>query len=104
MRRLIIVAAILIGFVGSSEARRGCCSWHGGVAGCDERTGRLVCRDGTYSPTCTCAVVEPTTDISSVGPIRMASNQAGHDTSECLAIGDEDNSKTEIQMEAKNNS
>jgi len=36
-------------------ARRGCCSWHGGVCGCDTRVGRQVCCDGTYSPTCTCA-------------------------------------------------
>lgn len=36
-----------------SEARRGCCSWHGGVCGCDETTGRVICCDGTLSPTCT---------------------------------------------------
>ena len=33
-------------------ARRGCCSWHGGVCGC--ANGRVVCCDGTYSPSCTC--------------------------------------------------
>lgn len=34
-------------------ARRGCCSWHGGVAGgC--RNGKLICNDGTTSPSCTC--------------------------------------------------
>jgi hypothetical protein len=33
-------------------ARRGCCSWHGGV--CDCIGGRVVCCDGTFSPTCTC--------------------------------------------------
>jgi hypothetical protein len=32
--------------------QRGCCSWHGGVCGCDG--GRKVCCDGTYSPSCTC--------------------------------------------------
>ena len=32
--------------------RRGCCSWHGGVSGCS--SGRVVCSDGTYSPSCTC--------------------------------------------------
>lgn len=37
-----------------SSARRGCCSWHGGVAGCSAN-GRQICRDGTLSPTCTCA-------------------------------------------------
>jgi len=32
--------------------RRGCCSWHGGVDGCSG--GRVVCSDGTLSPSCTC--------------------------------------------------
>ena len=32
--------------------RRGCCSWHGGVCGCSDS--RVVCCDGSYSPTCTC--------------------------------------------------
>lgn len=34
-------------------ARRGCCSHHGGVCGCDEATRRVICCDGTVSPTCT---------------------------------------------------
>jgi len=37
---------------GIEVQRRGCCSWHGGVAGCS--SGRIVCSDGTYSPSCTC--------------------------------------------------
>lgn len=32
--------------------RRGCCSWHGGVCGCS--SGRAVCCDGSYSPSCGC--------------------------------------------------
>jgi hypothetical protein len=36
------------------EARRGCCSWHDGVCGCDRNVGRLICCDGTYSPSCGC--------------------------------------------------
>lgn len=32
--------------------KRGCCSWHGGVCGCSN--GRVLCCDGTLSPTCTC--------------------------------------------------
>lgn len=32
--------------------RRGCCSWHSGVCGCSD--GRVVCCDGSYSPSCTC--------------------------------------------------
>lgn len=35
------------------EAKRGCCSHHGGVAYCGS-IGRYVCNDGSYSPTCTC--------------------------------------------------
>ena len=33
-------------------ARSGCCSWHGGV--CDCVLGRVVCCDGTISPSCLC--------------------------------------------------
>lgn len=36
------------------QARRGCCSWHDGVCGCDSNVGRLICCDGTYSPSCGC--------------------------------------------------
>jgi hypothetical protein len=35
------------------DARSGCCSWHGGVCGCDHSTGRVICCDGTLSPSCT---------------------------------------------------
>lgn len=34
--------------------QRGCCSWHGGVCGCDYNTGKVKCCDGTLSPTCRC--------------------------------------------------
>jgi hypothetical protein len=34
------------------ERGRGCCSWHGGVCGCIN--GRVLCCDGTLSPTCRC--------------------------------------------------
>lgn len=34
-------------------AQRGCCSHHGGVAGCSS-SGRQICADGTLSPSCTC--------------------------------------------------
>ncbi len=33
-------------------AQQGCCSWHGGVCGCN--WGRVVCCDGRLSPTCLC--------------------------------------------------
>jgi len=32
--------------------KRGCCSWHGGVCGCEN--GRAKCCDGTLSPSCGC--------------------------------------------------
>ncbi|HHT9146901.1 MAG: hypothetical protein Q7J31_15660 [Syntrophales bacterium] len=32
--------------------RSGCCSWHGGVCGC--QNGRALCCDGTLSPSCGC--------------------------------------------------
>ncbi len=38
-------------------AKRGCCSWHQGVCGCSNS--RVVCCDGTYSPTCTCNKDDP---------------------------------------------
>ena len=34
-------------------AGRGCCSWHGGMSG-ECYNGRVVCNDGTLSPSCTC--------------------------------------------------
>lgn len=33
-------------------AQSGCCSWHGGVCGCNG--GRATCCDGTLSPSCGC--------------------------------------------------
>lgn len=36
------------------EFTRGCCSHHRGVSYCDSSVGRLVCNDGTYSPSCGC--------------------------------------------------
>ena len=36
----------------TEAGQRGCCSWHGGVCGCED--GRAKCCDGTLSPTCGC--------------------------------------------------
>jgi len=41
-------------FGGVQDARSGCCSHHGGVAGCDSATGHQACNDGSDSPTCGC--------------------------------------------------
>jgi hypothetical protein len=51
---ILLCISILFLLKSTGEARRECCSWHGGVAGCDRDVGRLVCNDGTYSPTCGC--------------------------------------------------
>ena len=40
-------------------AKRGCCSHHGGVPGCSSG-GRTICRDGSYSPSCTCTPTRKT--------------------------------------------
>ena len=36
----------------TSIEKRGCCSWHGGVCGCKNE--RVICCDGTISPSCRC--------------------------------------------------
>lgn len=35
-------------------AQRGCCSWHDGVSGGCTSEGRVICNDGTTSPSCRC--------------------------------------------------
>ena len=50
--KLILVCIILLAPLRVS-ATKGCCSHHGGVSGCSS-SGRLVCNDGTLSPSCTC--------------------------------------------------
>ena len=49
----IIFLIIILIYPIAVNAKRGCCSHHGGVAGCSQN-GRQVCRDGTLSPSCTC--------------------------------------------------
>ena len=53
--KMIILLLLVLQFVipMTVNAQRGCCSHHGGVAGCSEN-GRQICRDGTLSPSCTC--------------------------------------------------
>lgn len=45
------------GVVSECNAQSGCCSWHGGVNHCDYDTGRQVCNDNTYSPSCGCSII-----------------------------------------------
>lgn len=44
-------------FVGVYAA---CCAGHGGVASCNKSTGQQICKDGSASPTCKCAVSKAT--------------------------------------------
>ena len=39
--------------IGLEESKRGCCSWHEGVCDCSP-SGRVICCDGTLSPSCRC--------------------------------------------------
>lgn len=50
--RCILLLILLVPI--NVSARRGCCSWHGGVSGAC-RNGYQVCNDGTTSPSCTCS-------------------------------------------------
>ncbi|MCX6766889.1 MAG: hypothetical protein NT170_03900 [Candidatus Moranbacteria bacterium] len=59
---VFLFALLLIGISNSANARSGCCSWHEGVSRCDTSTGRQVCNDGTYSPSCTCRYIPPKED------------------------------------------
>ena len=43
-------------------ASRGCCSHHGGQNYCDTAVGKWVCKDGTYSPSCTCQKIKNNTN------------------------------------------
>lgn len=55
IKKIFILSIVIsITIVNDAYARRGCCSWHGGVSSCGDN-GRIICRDGTYSPTCGCS-------------------------------------------------
>lgn len=56
---LTLFAFLIISWPSYSLAQRGCCSWHGGVAGCDTSTGSQICGDGSLSPTCGCTYIPP---------------------------------------------
>jgi hypothetical protein len=48
---------LLSPFAGAYAA---CCAGHGGVASCNKAIGYKMCKDGTASPTCTCAKAKAT--------------------------------------------
>lgn len=50
----VFVIALSLFVCAFAYAQPGCCSRHGGVAGCDPQTGHQSCQDGTDSPSCMC--------------------------------------------------
>ena len=82
-----IVLIVVITFLFSTSnvyARRGCCSWHGGVSG-SCRYGKQVCNDGTTSPSCVCeggydttpAIIYGCTDSNSINYNKDANRNDG---------------------------
>lgn len=59
MKKCLFLVLIVILMFDNVYAQRGCCSHHGGVGGCSS-SGRTICNDGTYSPTCTCTPIKKT--------------------------------------------
>ncbi len=55
MKKCLVIVLMFILMFDVVYAKRGCCSHHGGVAGCSSG-GRTICRDGSYSPSCTCTL------------------------------------------------
>lgn len=53
MKKCLIIVLMFILMFDVVYAKRGCCSHHGGVSGCSSG-GRTICKDGSYSPSCTC--------------------------------------------------
>lgn len=51
---VIITVFLLSLALNQAYAKAGCCSKHGGVAGCDKKTNHQLCKDGSDSPTCLC--------------------------------------------------
>lgn len=52
-RSFLILFLSLLLFPSVVLATKGCCSSHGGVAGCSS-SGKQICNDGSLSPSCTC--------------------------------------------------
>ncbi len=52
--RIFIALSVIALPVSASYAAMGCCSHHGGVAGCNTSTNHQKCKDGSSSPSCLC--------------------------------------------------
>lgn len=55
LKTTLLSSAVALALLASPVwAQSGCCSHHGGVAGCNTATGYELCKDHTTSPTCKC--------------------------------------------------
>lgn len=63
MKKILLIILVILVMPMYANAQRGCCSRHGGVAGCSSN-GRQICNDGTLSPTCTCTPPKSVTSKS----------------------------------------
>ena len=64
----------------TTNAKRGCCSRHGGVCGCS-KYGKTICCDNTVSPTCTC--IPPRVDGCTDPKADNYNKNANHDNGKC---------------------
>lgn len=58
VNHLVIALFLFVSPIAGAYAA--CCAGHGGVASCNKSTGHQMCKDGTASPTCTCAIPKTT--------------------------------------------
>lgn len=53
--RLILLSGLLAFASAATAACPGCCSSHGGISSSCAANGKILCKDGTTSPSCTCS-------------------------------------------------
>jgi hypothetical protein len=81
---ILITFAFICLPLSNAYAHRGCCSRHGGVVGCNNATGRQLCKDGTTSPSCACdgrtikknKTMRTTTETTTTAPAAAAATTA----------------------------
>ena len=64
----------------------GCCSWHGGISNSCASSGRVICRDGTVSPSCSCASCGISTSTNSTSTLNIERSGEGTVTSNPTGI------------------